>query len=133
MKLQAPKRILNEDFAEDDKAVAGQLGGILNTFNEELYLLSSKNMSITDNFNQEIKSITLTVGATGVPSTDISFKNNLKGKVQGMQIIRTFSNVSVTAAPFIEFSESSGIITIGKVIGLVQDEEYQLVILIIGN
>jgi len=133
MKLQAPKRILAEDFSEDDRQVAGQLGGLLNTYNEELYLLSSGNMNIADNLNQEIKILTIQVGADSVPTTTIAFQNNLKGKVQGMNVIRSFGNVSVNSAPFIEFSESANVITIGKVIGLVPSTDYQLVIHIIGN
>jgi len=133
MKLQSPKRILSEDFSSDDKAVAGTLGGILNTYLEELYTLSSKNITIEDNLNQELKTLKIQVDASGFPKTKTSFQNNLKGKITGMMVIRSFGDVSVTAAPFIEFSESTRIITINKVIGLVADTDYQLVIQIIAS
>jgi len=131
MKLQAPKKILKDDFAQDDKALSGTLGGILNNFLEELYLLSSKNVTIGDNLNQELKTIKVTV-TSGIPNTKLSFRNNLKGKIQGFKVIRTFGDLSVTSAPFIEFSEVAGVITINKIIGLADSSEYQLVILIIG-
>ena len=133
MKLQAPKRIMVEDYGEDDQEMAGTLGRTLNTYNEELYLLTSSNITITDNLNQEIKTIKVTVGADQKPKTTISFKNNLTSKVQGTQVIRHFGTTSVTSAPFIEFSEASKVVTINKIIGLVADKEYQLVILIVGN
>jgi len=132
MKLQSPKKILKDDFSQDDKEMAGILGGVINNFQEEVYNLSAKNITISDNLNQEIKTLKVTT-VSGIPDSKISFKNNLKGKVQGTNIIRTFGNSSVTSAPFIEFSEVSGIITINKVVGLVDSVEYQLVILIIGS
>jgi len=133
MKLQAPKRILTEDFEEDDRSMAGKLGSIQNTYNEEVYLLSSGNITIGDNINQELKTLKVTVNSSGVPITKIAFQNRLKGKVQGMNVIRTFGKNSVLSAPFIEFAEVSQVINLTKIIGLVADVEYQLVIHIIGN
>lgn len=133
MKLQSPKRILSDDFNDDDKEVAGTLGGILNNFNEEVYSLSSKNITIADNLNQEIKTIKTNVDVNSAPNSKLSFQNNLKGKIQGMNVIRSFGNSSVTSAPFIEYVEVSGIVTITKIIGLVQDVDYQLVIHLIAS
>ena len=83
------------------------------------------------------KTLKITVGnvdgVDGIPLTKISFQNNLKQKISGMTVIRSFGASSVTEAPFIEFSEVSGVINITKVVGLVANVEYQLVIQIIGN
>ena len=133
MKLQSPKRIMVEDYQDDDQAMAGTLGGTLNTFNEEVYLLTSGNVTISDNLNQELKTITVTVDSDGKPKTTVDFKNNLSGKLQGISVIRNFGVESVTSAPFIEFSETSSVISISKIIGLVADKEYQLVMHLIGN
>lgn len=133
MKIQAPRRIIAEDFPQEDQNAAHQLGGILNNYNEELYSLVSQNITISDNLNQEIKSITVNVNILGNPNNPIKFKNNLKGKIQGMNVIRTFGEQYVIYHPFIDFSESGGIVTINNIKGLVPDMDYTFVIHIIGN
>lgn len=133
MKIQAPKRILTDDFDDDDKSIAGKIGGLINTFNEELYSMSSSNITIADNLDQVIKIMKFEVDSTGKPATDISFQNTLKGKIQGCQVIRAIGNSYPTNQPFISYVESGGVVTINHVSGLPADTEFQLVVLLIGQ
>jgi hypothetical protein len=133
MLIQSPKRILAADFKEDDKDVAGRLGGLLNSYLEELHTLSTKNINIQDNLNQFIKNITVTVNSSGVPTQNIGFQNNLNTRISGTQVIRAFGNSPVISQPFISFVEREGSIIINHIAGLIPNVEYQLVVLVIGN
>lgn len=133
MRIQSYKRILTTDFDEDDKTVAGKLGSLLNTFLEEVYTLTSKNITISDNLDQSVKLVTLSVNGSGVPNTPISFQNPLKGRLQGSQVIRAIGGSNVNSQPFLSYTESSGVVTVSRVSGLPADTEFQLVILLIGE
>ena len=133
MKIQAPKRIMTSDFEDDDKAVAGKMASLLNTFLEEMYSLSNKNVTIGDNLDQSVKTISLQVNSSGIPTTSISFQNPLKGKIQGCQVIRVFGNSYPTAQPFVSFTERNGVIEVNHVSGLPANTNFQLVILLIGQ
>jgi hypothetical protein len=132
MKIESPSRILTSDFADEDKEVAGKIGGILNNFNEEVYSLTNKNITIADNLDQLIKVISVRVNSSGEPTTTLSFKNTLKGKIQGTQVIRVFNGLP-TSQPFITFTETNGVVTINHITGLNPNTDYQLVILVIGQ
>jgi hypothetical protein len=133
MIVETPKRIMTSDFEEEDKALADRLGGILNSFLEEIHNLTVKNINIQDNLNQFIRSITVTVNSAGVPTTTIGFQNTLKSRASGTQVIRAFGELSVVSQPFISFVESGGNITITQIVGLRPGVVYNLVILVIGN
>jgi len=133
VKLQAPKRIMTTDFSDDDKALAGKIGGLVNTFNEEIYSALSKKLTIEDNLDQTIKLFNVTLDTNGIPKTKLSFKNTLLGKIQGMQVIRVIGNSYPNSQPFVTFTESGGTINIEHIAGLPSGTEFQLVILLIGQ
>lgn len=132
MKIQAPKRILTSDFAEDDQRVAGQLAGILNTFLEEVYSAVSGKLTIGDNLNQEIKILKLTV-VSGIPTTNVSFRNPLRSKINGITVKRAIGTAYPNSAPFISFTEADGVVRIDHVTGLPDNTEYQLITLLTGD
>lgn len=121
------------DFKDEEKGLVGKIGRIINSFQEEVYNLSSKNITISDNLDQEVKILTATVDSAGNPTTNISFKNNLKNKIQGCQVIRAIGSVYPNGHPFISYSETSGIVTINNIKGLPANTQFQLVILLIGQ
>lgn len=133
MKIQAPKRLLTSDFKDDDKEVASKIGGLINTFLEEVYNLTSKNITIGDNLDQVVKIITVSVNAAGVPTTNISFQNPLKNRVQGFQVLRAIGNSYPTSQPFISYSEKNNVIYVEHISGIPANTEFQLVILMIGG
>jgi hypothetical protein len=133
MIVETPKRILTGDFEEEDKALADRLGGILNSFLEQMHHLTQKSINIQDNLNQFVRSVTVTVDAAGVPTTTIGFQNTLKSRVSGTQVIRAFGDSGVVSQPFISYIESNGNITITQIVGLRPNVSYNLVVLVIGD
>lgn len=134
-KIDNIKRILKEDFDEKDRPIVDKLGGVINTFMEQVISALNKNINF-DNLNQEVRDITVTVDAGGVPLTDVSFRSNLLTRLRGMQVIfaenQTNPNSYPTTCPFISFNENSKIIRITHITGLQASNKYKLRIITIG-
>ncbi len=130
--IQRPKRISSESLAAELRPAADLVGNSINTFMEEAYIAIMGNLGVQNNFNMEFKTLKITVDANGIPTSTVSFKSNLKSKIQGVIVIRAFDALPV-GQPFINFSENNGVATIIQVSGLSPNTQYQLVILTIGT
>lgn len=133
MKIQSPKRIIVEDFDSEDRNTVEKLGFTVNTFNEDVFNAMNKNLTIEDNLNQQIKTLSnIEVDGSGKPITSLAFQNNLKGKIQGTQVIRVLGGIP-TAQPFITFTESNNVVTINNISGLASGTKYTIYVLLFGN
>lgn len=134
-KLQGLKRILLEDFEEKDRPLVGKIAYSVNTAIEDIQYAMNKNLSIEDNLSIVKKDITITVDASGIPTSTTIIKSGLASTCQGMQVIKatnlTTSTTSPTGTPFITFSDNSGNVTISKVTNLQANNKYQLRVLLI--
>jgi hypothetical protein len=98
----------------------------------------NQDLSFTDNFNAITKTITLTVNASGTPSTTITIPTTTLGSaVSGILLInavnQTNSAVYPTSAPFVSFTATSSAITITNITGLQANNSYNLTIVILGS
>jgi len=130
--IQRPRRISSESVAKEVQPAVDLVGNSVNTFMEETYIAIMGNLGVNNNLNMEFKTIKVTVNASGIPLSTVSFKSNLKSKIVGAIVIRTFEALPVSQ-PFINFSENNGVATITQISGLTPNTQYQLVILIIGT
>ncbi|GAG62776.1 unnamed protein product [marine sediment metagenome] len=132
-KTQRPKRLSTQDVSSKEaKEAVRAVANSVNNFMEEHYIAISGNLTIADNLNMEYKTIKLTTDGSGDLVRSVKFKSNLKTKVVGMVVVRTFIS-EPTTLPFCIFSENSGQVSITKIIGLAADSEYQLVIQVLGT
>ena len=131
-KIQRPRRISEQNVPEESQTAVRTIGSSVNVFMEEVYLAVMGNLGPDSNLNMEFKTININVDSNGIPNDVVSFKSNIKGKIQGIQTIRAYDAVP-TGCPFISFYESGGIVTLSHVTGLTADTDYQLVILTIGR
>jgi hypothetical protein len=133
MKIQQPKRITTENISGDEaREAVDNISYSQNTFNDEVYVAIAGTLSVPDNLDQTYKVIVLQVDASGIPTTTVQFKSELKSKVQGMTCIRAFTN-TVVSQPFCTFVDNSGIVKITHIAGLTADTEYKLVFLLFGS
>lgn len=136
MKLNALKRIITEDFAKDDQALVQKLSLILNPIVDQLVIIFDKRLDYV-NLNRQLKVLTIKVGDTGTPITATQIKSELKTKAIGINCLRVVNTKApqtyVPAAPFISFSEDTGIVTIENVKGLTANIEYSLTLEILGD
>lgn len=135
MKIQSPKKLIAEDFAPEDRPIIERIGATINNYLDELNIAMSKNINITDNLNQELKILNNVsiINANGDLANPLKIKHGLKTRVNGIIVIRAIGSVFADSQPFMSFSEQDNIITVENIKGLPANQQFQLVILIIGN
>lgn len=136
-KIAAPIKLTNEDIPAEQRQLASKVGESLNGFMEETFYAFNKRINITDNLNQELKTIKATMVDDGfgnqVLRDTVKIKSNLTSKVQGIQVIRAFGEAYTNSLPFIYFTETDKIVTINHIVGLPNDKEFSLVLVLIGD
>ena len=130
--IQRPKRITSESVKPESRDAIDTVGSSVNNFMEEVYLSIMKGLTITDNLNMELKTITLTVDSNGIPTPTVTFKTIIKTRVQGLLCIRVLSGLPLNQ-PFLSFTENNGIVTLTHITGLTANTNYQIVILVLGS
>lgn len=137
MKLTNVKRILIEDFPAEQRETVSKLALIINGVFNQLNQILVNNLTITDNLNQNLTSITVEVDSNGIPLTRTEFKHTLKGNCQGLVVINATNTTTAgsfpVSHPFISFSQTTGLITVLNVTGLQANNKYTLTVLVLGN
>ena len=130
MKVQGFKRIVREDFPEEQQDLADKLGFSINAFADDIINLVNNNITIDDNLNWQVKEVDIVVDASGIPVNSVQFKSTLKGRCKGCQVTRadnlTNTNTYPTSAPFVSFTDNNGVIIINHVSGLQANQKYRL-------
>lgn len=125
MKIQPLKRLLIEDFPDQDKTFLGNLFYIINQGFESVTTALNRNLTFEDNFKAQIKEIKVTA-----PFTDAIFvKNDLNVPVRDV-IITNVTNLTdttlLTAAPFLELDNNGEQLKIKNVVGLTAGKTYRI-------
>jgi hypothetical protein len=135
MKLNNIKRIIEEDFPQDDRLLIRKLSFSLNPFLEQISTLFNKNIDF-DNLNQEFITVTVELNAAGIPKTQIDIKTTLKTRIKGCHCInsRNLTNDGTfpSGNPFISFTPTGNLLRINHVAGLPADKKYELSVILIG-
>jgi hypothetical protein len=121
MQLPNVKRIIVEDFPKETRETVAKLANILNEHMEQVVQLSRKNIG-TDNLNESVVTIDITVDANGIPQGVSQINTNLS-TYGGKEIIDVQSLKSGVAntisAPYLDCTpQGSGIVRINKFYGL---------------
>ena len=108
-------RIINPiDYPEEFREAIDILGGNLNDFMQQVVELSRANIDF-DNTAQELFTIEVTVGTSGIPTSPINIRTNKKVIPLGFQVISARSLVSTTSyptgTPFISFTPKGNFLT----------------------
>ena len=135
MQLSNVKRIVVEDFKQDDREVVAKLAYILNSFMDEVTDLSRKNVSY-DNLNRSKVTVDVTVDAQGKPMGLSQINTNLK-TYSGNVIINTQSlksgTANVVSAPYLDCTpQGNGIVKINAFYGLPANAKVKVTIEFIG-
>ena len=130
--IQRPKKITSESLASELQSAVDLVGVSLNPYMEQVYLAIMGNLGVGTNLNMEFKTIEVTVNASGIPTTTVAFKSNLKSKIVGSVVINVYLATPLSQ-PFCSLSENNGLIQITHVTGLSPNTKYQLILLTIGT
>lgn len=126
--IDTPKRIVADEFEEQERNLVQKLAPPLNFFMEQVTNTINGRLDF-DNINRQPIVITVNVGADGRPirQTQFSAAQGLRG-VSVLRAVNTTNSVNFpTGAPFVSFSSNGqGIYTIQHVTGLRPGQNYNL-------
>jgi len=130
MKLPSFKRLFSSDFPEEFKSLVEQFGSSLNYGIEVLYQALNKEITLRDNIKCTVRDITVTVNASGIPTTPISFKLDTMGKVEGVIVISAQNLVNSTTYPIsgilITGQQVNSLFQVSHITGLQANQPYTL-------
>lgn len=137
MKLPSYRRIITQDFKEEDRELVEQIGSNINDAFNSVYAVLQKRVSFADNIASTVRTIDITVDSTGKPTQATSFKLDVTNtSVLGVIVLSalnlTNSAVYPTAMPFISYTQNGDIIYINNITGLQARNQYRLVVLAVN-
>jgi hypothetical protein len=135
MKLNNLKRIVVEEFSQEDQPVVEKLAFSLNPMLDQLTTAFNKNIDF-DNLNQEVLEFVVEVDNNGRPKVPTELRSSLRTRVRGYVVIRAQNenpNGPIpTASPLISYNQNeSGVRVIG-VTGLPANNKFRLTVIAIG-
>lgn len=135
MQLSNTKRIIIEDFKQEDRETVSKLANILNSFMDEVIELSRKNINF-DNLNRSLITIDVSVNTAGMPIGVSQINTNLK-TYKGKNIIDVQSlkvgTPNVISTPYLDCTPvGNGIVTINKIYGIPVNTKVRITIEFIG-
>lgn len=136
MKLETYKRLNFNDFNPEYKELIENLATQINRNIEPLFLALSNRLTLSDNSQAVIRTITLTVNSDGTPTNSlfINLQNTPVGIALGTQVILVTSNDGSfpTSQPFISFEQNGSNLKILNITGLNPNIEYSIRFIVYG-
>lgn len=127
-KISNLKKIVNEDFPQENRTLIGKLAFILNPFFDAIVNALNKNLTFNDNLNAQDVNINIQAPLSANP---YFLKTDLKGICRGIMVLNvtnlTNNNAVLTAAPFVEYDLVSNTeIKIKNITGLTDGNKYTI-------
>lgn len=123
------RRLNREDFQNAPSWLEPMLN-TLNSFMDSVYNIFNHNVSLTENLNIQISTLSVETDGNG-DILPVKIKSNVRGRINGILVIKT--SPSSVQAPFVEYVQAENIITISKIAGLNTSTKYKIIILVIGE
>jgi len=137
-KLSSYRRIITNDFEEEEQPLVEQLSVSLNqAFNQVYYALNGR-ISLVDNIQCTVAALNIIVDSTGKPTSQTSFKltGGADYSIIGCQVIRaenqTNPAIYPTGQPFISFTQNSGSLYINNITSLQANQRYSILVVAYG-
>lgn len=133
-KVNNIKRIIAEDFPQENQELVKQLSTSLNPLLEQITSAFNKNIDF-DNLNQEVTTFEVMVDAFGVPISELQIKVTLRTRFKGSSIISAQNltdGVLLTGAPFINYELITSGFKVNQITGLVANKKYRISAILIG-
>lgn len=136
MKIQIPKKLRAEDFDSNSQDLINKIAFIYNPFADEVFQTLDRGVDY-NNLNRQISLVTIIMDPSGKIVNAPSIKVTLKTKVLGINVINASNQINTstypTAAPFVNWTLSGGLLNILNVSGLQNDSTYILTLELIGQ
>jgi|GEM_PF-1876691 hypothetical protein len=135
-RLSSYKRIVTNDYKEEDRELVDQLSGSVNDSFNALYFAVNGRLSLSENIFCTVKDVEVTVNSSGVPTFTTSFGLNSSYLVIGCQVIKvdnlTNSSSYPTGQPFITFVQNGNSVIINHISNLQPNNRYLVRIVAYG-
>jgi hypothetical protein len=134
MKLPSYKRIITQDYDQENQELVEQLGGNVNDSFNLIYSALNNRLTFGENIASTVKDVEIIVDSTGKPINDTSFRLDVTNTpVLGCICIKATnlanSNTYPTGAPWISFAQNDNSIRILNVTNLQPNTRYSLKII----
>lgn len=128
MQLSNVRRIIVEDFAEEDRDAVGKIANVFNSFADEIVEMSRKRINF-DNLARSLVTIDITVDADGVPK-GLSQINTTLSSFSGKNIVHVQAlsgGANVVSSPYLDCTyQGNGIVRIVKFYGLPPNKKLRI-------
>lgn len=137
MKLSSYRRLYDQDFDPEYKALIEQLGIIINTSFEELYDALGNKLTFSENLNATIIEVNVTVDSSGKPKNNTQFKlRSGQTTFEGIFAIAAKGSKDPSIIPsggiFISAVKNNNNIIIENIKGLQVDVPYTIKVVALG-
>lgn len=134
MRLKNVRKIIVEDYPQENQPLVSRLGVILNDFMTQTSNIINGNIDF-DNKSEKLVSFDITVDATGKPINNNNTINVGKTNPNGLKVIRainqTNSSIGVNSCPFIEYTPlENNLIQVTRITGLPSSNLFNLTIIV---
>lgn len=135
MKVNNLKRIVVEEFSQEDQALVEKLSFSLNPMLDQLTTAFNKNIDF-DNLNQEVVEFVTEVDNSGRPKVTTELKSGLRTRVRGYLVIRAQNENPngplPLSTPFISYAQNELGVRVLGVTGLPANNKFRLTVIAIG-
>lgn len=136
MKLPGFKRLLSNDFPQDQRSLIDKLSFSLNNGIEAIYDALNKKLTFKDNFFATEKDIDIIVDSNGTPKNTTFIGTDFGGQVRNVLVGKaenlTVSSNYPTGSVWISWEGTTNGIQVVNVRGLVPNNSYRLRVLMFG-
>lgn len=133
MKLTSNKRIISNDYPQEDQKLVEKLAENINTSVGELYFALSGRLDFANNFACTVKDFEVTLSADGTPINRTSILLNNGNPVKGCIIIsvqnRTNAASYPSGSPFVSYTQSANSLFIDHITGLQPNNRYLITLI----
>lgn len=128
-KIQIPAKLRVEDFDSEDKELIEKIGGIYNSFIDDIYRLVDGGLD-SYNINRQIGDVDVKIDSSGKVMGTPQIKITVNGRIRGINVINAVNQVNSgiypLSAPYVSFSATSTTLTITNISGLQPNSQYRL-------
>lgn len=135
MKLPGYRRIMTEDYSQEQKELIEKLASTLNISFENIYSALNNKLTFADNYAAIIKEVEISVNADGTPKQNLTIPVTYEGRTLSVMVGSvqnlTSQNSYPVSAPFVTFIQSGKNVIIQHFTGLQANNTYRVKLIIL--
>jgi hypothetical protein len=133
MKLASYRRIITQDFEDENQELIEQLGSTINDSFNSVYSALNKRITLDDNIAATRKEIIVTVDSSGIPTSLIRFNVDVPnttvvevtcGRARNITNPTTYPSSGIT----VSFTQNGNSVIINHITGLTANQQWKLIV-----